>query len=62
MPINQWFDNYSIEDPGERTDLQIERLCESAEFIRDLISEEVRILGTGSHQKILLSARWLARC
>ncbi|CAG8906594.1 unnamed protein product [Penicillium egyptiacum] len=54
MPINQWFDNYSIEDPGERTDLQVEGLCETAEFIRGLISEEVRILGAGSHQKIIL--------
>ncbi|OQE20640.1 hypothetical protein PENFLA_c016G07254 [Penicillium flavigenum] len=54
MPINQWFDNYSLEDPGERTDLQVEGLCESAGFIRDLISEEVRILGTASHQKVIL--------
>lgn len=54
MPINQWFDNYSIEDPGERTDLQVEGLCETAKFIRDLISEEVRILGAGSHGKIIL--------
>ncbi|CAI7623845.1 unnamed protein product [Penicillium glandicola] len=54
MVINQWFDNYSIEDPGERTDLQAEGLCETAEFIRGLISEEVRILGAGSHRKIIL--------
>ena len=36
MPINQWFDNYSLKDPGDRTDLQVEGFCESAEFIRDL--------------------------
>ncbi|KAJ5230711.1 Phospholipase/carboxylesterase/thioesterase [Penicillium chrysogenum] len=36
MPINQWFDNYSHKDPGDRTDLQVEGFCESAEFIRDL--------------------------
>ncbi|KAJ5374894.1 Phospholipase/carboxylesterase/thioesterase [Penicillium concentricum] len=54
MAINQWFDNYSIEDPGERTDLQVEGLCETAEFIRGLISEEVHILGAGSHRKIIL--------
>ncbi|KAJ5972171.1 uncharacterized protein N7479_002089 [Penicillium vulpinum] len=54
MAINQWFDNYSIEDPGERTDLQVEGLCGTAEFIRDLISEEVRILGADTHQKIIL--------
>lgn len=54
MHINQWFDNYSIEDPGERTDLQVEGLCGTAELIRDLISEEVRILGEDSHRKIIL--------
>ncbi|KAJ5169562.1 Phospholipase/carboxylesterase/thioesterase [Penicillium coprophilum] len=54
MAINQWFDNYSIEDPGERIDLQVEGLCETAEFIRGLIGEEVRILGADSHQKIIL--------
>ncbi|CAI7608503.1 unnamed protein product [Penicillium viridicatum] len=54
LHINQWFDNYSIEDPGERTDLQVEGLCGTAELIRDLISEEVRILGAGSHRKIVL--------
>ncbi|KAJ5504216.1 hypothetical protein N7463_007090 [Penicillium fimorum] len=53
MAINQWFDNYSIEDPGERTDLQVEGLCETTEYIRGLISEEVRILGVGSHRKII---------
>ncbi|KGO37928.1 Phospholipase/carboxylesterase/thioesterase [Penicillium expansum] len=54
MPINQWFDNYSIDDPGERTDLQVEGLCETAELICDLISQEVHILGAGSHKKIIL--------
>ncbi|KGO78521.1 Phospholipase/carboxylesterase/thioesterase [Penicillium italicum] len=54
MPINQWFDNYSIDDLGERTDLQVEGLCETAEFLRDLISEEVLILGASSHRKIIL--------
>lgn len=54
MHINQWFDNYSIEDPGERTDLQVEGLCGTAELIRDLISEEIRILGADSHRKIVL--------
>lgn len=24
IPINQWYDNYSLEDPGQRTDLQID--------------------------------------
>ncbi|KAK4865004.1 hypothetical protein LT330_001627 [Penicillium expansum] len=34
--------------------LQVEGLCQTPEFIRDLISQEVHILGAGSHQKIIL--------
>ncbi|KAJ5779487.1 Phospholipase/carboxylesterase/thioesterase [Penicillium paradoxum] len=54
MPINQWFDNFSIVDPGERIELQVDGLCETADFVRDLISEETRILGEGSHKRIIL--------
>jgi predicted esterase len=51
--IHQWYDNYSLEDPGQRTDLQVEGLCETAEFICGLVTEEARILGE-NHSKIIL--------
>lgn len=54
IPINQWFDNYSLDDPGERTELQIEGLCETAAFIRGLIDEEARILGDKGYHKIII--------
>ncbi|KAE8352790.1 Alpha/Beta hydrolase protein [Aspergillus coremiiformis] len=54
IPIHQWYDNYSLEDPGQRTDLQIDGLCETAEFIRGLITEEARILGEGGYRKVIL--------
>jgi predicted esterase len=54
IPVNQWFDNYSLEDPGEKTELQIEGLCETAEFIRRLIAQEAQILGEGGYRKIIL--------
>ncbi|KAB8262152.1 Alpha/Beta hydrolase protein [Aspergillus pseudonomiae] len=44
IPINQWFDNYSLEDPNTRTDLQVDGLEESSRFLRGLIDEETRLL------------------
>ncbi|KAL1881603.1 hypothetical protein Plec18167_003200 [Paecilomyces lecythidis] len=44
IPIHQWFDNYSLEDPNQRTDLQVEGLCETAAFLRDLVVHEAEIL------------------
>ncbi|PGH11638.1 hypothetical protein AJ79_04778 [Helicocarpus griseus UAMH5409] len=41
ISINQWFDNYSLEDPGQRTELQIDGLCETGAFLRELIEREV---------------------
>ncbi len=38
--INQWFDNYSLEDPNERKELQIEGLRESGTFMHQIIQEE----------------------
>ncbi|QKX55272.1 uncharacterized protein TRUGW13939_02364 [Talaromyces rugulosus] len=43
IPINQWFDNYSLDDPNVRPDLQIDGLMETAEFLRELISQEARV-------------------
>jgi predicted esterase len=54
VPINQWYDNYSLDYPGERTGLQIDGLCETAGFIRDLITKEAHILGEGGYRKIIL--------
>jgi predicted esterase len=54
IPIHQWYDNYSLEDPGQRTDLQVEGLYETAEFIRGLVAEEARILGEENYSKIIL--------
>ncbi|CAG8156702.1 unnamed protein product [Penicillium nalgiovense] len=54
IPIHQWYDNYSLEDPGQRTDLQVEGLYENAEFIRSLVAEEAQILGEENYSKIIL--------
>ncbi|KAF4183479.1 hypothetical protein CNMCM8927_004938 [Aspergillus lentulus] len=44
IPINQWFDNYSLKNPNTRTELQIDGLQESSEFLRKLIDEEAKLL------------------
>ncbi|KAF7122111.1 hypothetical protein CNMCM5793_000066 [Aspergillus hiratsukae] len=44
IPINQWFDNYSLEDPNTRTELQIDGLQESSELLRRLVDEEAKLL------------------
>ncbi|KAK2849614.1 hypothetical protein FQN49_005580 [Arthroderma sp. PD_2] len=54
VPINQWYDNYSLDDPGERTELQVEGLHETSEFLRGLVEREARLLGDGGYQKIVL--------
>ncbi|KAK2745909.1 hypothetical protein FQN57_003522 [Myotisia sp. PD_48] len=42
IPINQWFDNYSLEDPGERSELQIDGLCQTGTFLRAMIEREAK--------------------
>lgn len=54
IPINQWYDNYSLVDPSERAELQIEGLQETAEIIRGLIDEEAAVLGDKAYGKIIL--------
>lgn len=44
MPIRQWFDNYSLDDPAQRPDLQVDGLCETAEFLRSLVQSEAELL------------------
>ncbi|KAJ5738609.1 hypothetical protein N7493_001764 [Penicillium malachiteum] len=53
-PINQWFDNYSLDDPGQRAELQINGLCETAAFLRALITKEASLLGEGGYRKVIL--------
>ncbi|KAF3093063.1 hypothetical protein TWF569_005902 [Orbilia oligospora] len=40
----EWFDIYSLSDPSERSELQIEGLREAVLFLRDVIDEEIGIL------------------
>ncbi|KAM5443421.1 hypothetical protein MferCBS31731_001742 [Microsporum ferrugineum] len=54
MPIHQWFDIFSLEDPGQRSDLQIDGLCETGQFLRKLIDDEACLLGDGGHLKVVL--------
>ncbi|PKY04389.1 putative phospholipase/carboxylesterase [Aspergillus campestris IBT 28561] len=42
-PIHQWFDNYSLEDPNVRSELQIDGLEETSRFLRTLIDDEARL-------------------
>ncbi|OJD11547.1 hypothetical protein AJ78_07707 [Emergomyces pasteurianus Ep9510] len=46
MPINQWIDNDSLEDPGQRTELGIEGLEEPSAMVRGLIEAEANGLST----------------
>lgn len=48
IPINQWSDNYSLEDPNERTELQLEGLEESSAFLRGLVDEEAAVLSSSA--------------
>ncbi|KAF3185838.1 hypothetical protein TWF788_003888 [Orbilia oligospora] len=41
IPINQWFDNYSLEDPSMREHLQVDGLRETTEVIHQIIRDEV---------------------
>ncbi|RDW93418.1 putative Phospholipase [Aspergillus mulundensis] len=43
-PIDQWFDNWSLDEPNYRSEIQIEGLQETAGFLRTLIEEEARVL------------------
>ncbi|KAJ6491630.1 putative acyl-protein thioesterase 1,2 [Mycena vitilis] len=43
-PINQWFDNASLEAP-ERQHLQYEGLAETSTFVHGIINEEAQLIG-----------------
>lgn len=42
--INQWFNLATLEDPVERTDLQVNGLGESARYVWSLLSQEMEIV------------------
>ncbi|KAJ5711129.1 Phospholipase/carboxylesterase/thioesterase [Penicillium malachiteum] len=54
VPINQWFDIYSLDDPGQRADLQINGLSETTAFLRALITKEASLLGERGYGKVVL--------
>ncbi|KAK6528136.1 hypothetical protein TWF281_009387 [Arthrobotrys megalospora] len=41
--MTEWFDIYSLSDPSERSELQIEGLREAAVYLRDLLDQEIEI-------------------
>lgn len=47
VPINQWFDNFSLEDPTQRQNLQYDGIRETSEFITGLVHREVEAVGLG---------------
>ncbi|KLJ06197.1 hypothetical protein EMPG_10378 [Blastomyces silverae] len=57
LPINQWFDNYSLEDPRQRSELQIDGLCQTGAFLRELIEREAKEFagqGDDGYRRIIL--------
>ncbi|KAJ7655562.1 putative phospholipase/carboxylesterase [Mycena polygramma] len=44
-PINQWFDNASLEEPSDRQHLQYEGLGETSAFLHGLINQEAQLVG-----------------
>ena len=46
--ITQWFDNWSLQTPTHREELQIEGLRETSAFIHGLLREEIAIVGASN--------------
>ena len=46
--IKQWFDNWSLETPNERRELQIQGLRESSAYIHSLLAREIKQVGAGN--------------
>ncbi|KAJ7798653.1 putative acyl-protein thioesterase 1,2 [Mycena olivaceomarginata] len=44
-PINQWFDNGSLDEPLQKQDLQYDGLRETSAFLHALITQEARLVG-----------------
>lgn len=45
IPINEWFDIFSLEDPSERQHLQYDGLKETSEFVTKLVNQEADVVG-----------------
>ncbi|KAL1865011.1 hypothetical protein Daus18300_007358 [Diaporthe australafricana] len=45
IPINQWFDNFSLEDPSQRQHLQYDGISETSEFVMTLVNQEAEVVG-----------------
>ncbi|KAL2040499.1 hypothetical protein N7G274_006942 [Stereocaulon virgatum] len=43
--IHQWFDNWTLDKPSKKEELQIEGLCETSAYIHDLLQKEIAIVG-----------------
>ena len=43
--IHQWFDNWHVEAPTEREELQIDGLRETSSFVHDLLKAEIAVVG-----------------
>ncbi|KAK3171233.1 hypothetical protein OEA41_003317 [Lepraria neglecta] len=43
--INQWFDYWSLDNPTEREELQIQGLRETSAYIHDLLEKEIALVG-----------------
>ncbi|KAL8661875.1 MAG: hypothetical protein Q9168_008341 [Polycauliona sp. 1 TL-2023] len=46
--INQWFDNWSLETPDERKELQVEGLRESSAYIHSLLADAIKQVGANN--------------
>lgn len=47
VPINQWFDNFSLDDPSQRQHLQYDGIKETSEFVTRLVHQEAELVGVG---------------
>lgn len=45
IPINQWFDNFSLKDPSRREDVQYDGIKETSEFVAGLVRREADAVG-----------------
>src|SRR5436189_5036386 len=46
---NQWFDNWSLDAPTVREELQIDGLRETSAYIHELLRQEIKIVGSAGN-------------